>query len=204
MIVAASLSSSSLGRQQRGRTEITQLSNDSLVHRVHVCEDTGWLTNNDEIASAFGDTWVVPECCNVKIGWPSPKVAEASLVALRRSEQQCRRGTALSLEGCLIQPALAMIEARPVLEEESLAELPLKSGELRSLGSQHRITTGSGDSRKNTTGEKGFHVIVLVSLSHRRLKSVVNRSATTPFPLSGLTSTKVTKVTTRTVQVGCH
>ena len=33
------------------------LNNDSSVHRVQVCEDTGCLTNDDEeIASAFGDS----------------------------------------------------------------------------------------------------------------------------------------------------
>ena len=52
--------------------------------RVQVCEHTGWLTNDDETASIFGDTWVAPESCKVKIGRAPPKVAEALLVALRR------------------------------------------------------------------------------------------------------------------------
>ena len=38
---------------------------------------------------------------------------------------------ALSVQGHLIQPTLAMIVARPVLEEPSLAELPPTSGELK-------------------------------------------------------------------------
>ena len=53
----------------------TQLSNDSSVHRVQVCMDTGWPTNDDEIEAAFGDTWLAPVRCNVKIGRVSPGTA---------------------------------------------------------------------------------------------------------------------------------
>ena len=84
----------------------------------------------------------------MKIGRLLPKVAEALLVALRQSLQQCGRGMALGVEGCLIQSTVAMIEAGPVLEEPSLAAN--ERGAQRILGSQHRIPTGSGDGRKST------------------------------------------------------
>ena len=57
--------------------EIPQLSNDSSVHRVQVLRGHGWLTNDDEIASALARRGWPLELCNVKIGRLSPKPAEA-------------------------------------------------------------------------------------------------------------------------------
>ena len=41
--------------------EITQLSHDSSVHCVRVCEDTGWLTNHDEIVLQCEDWATITE-----------------------------------------------------------------------------------------------------------------------------------------------
>ena len=131
-----------------------------------------------------GDMWMASERCYVKIGRQSPKVAEALLVALPRSFQQCGRGAALSLEGCLVHPTLATIETSPVLEEPSLAELPPTSGELKEVWDRSTGLPMDPEVSQKHDGKRGISCYSLVSSSHSRLKSVVNRP----------TSTKATKV----------
>ena len=81
-----------------------------------VCEDAGWLTNDGDTATAFGNTWVAPVRGGVHIGRLSLKVAKARLVALRRQLlRRCGRRAALSLKSHLIQPTFLMTEARPEL-----------------------------------------------------------------------------------------
>ena len=134
-----------------------------------VCEDTGWLTNDDETATAFGNTWVAPVRGDVDIGRLSLKVAEARLVALRRQPlRRCGRGAALSLKSHLIQNTLLMTEARPELGEPSLAKLPPTSGGLkevwvRSTGLPPDLETVRKKTRreaKDAKHSRGHHPIV--------------------------------------------
>ena len=91
---------------------ITQLSNGSSVFQSVRTR----MTNHEGIAAAFGNTWVGP-CALQREDWPTPT--------------ESGRGAALSLEGHLIQPTLAMMEALLVLEEPSLAEQPPMSVDLK-------------------------------------------------------------------------
>ena len=62
----------------------------------------------------------------------SPKVANAFLLAVRRSLQLCR-GAALCLQGHLDSSTISSLESGPAHEEPNLAEHPPTSGELTEL-----------------------------------------------------------------------
>ena len=84
-----------------------------------------------------------------------------------------------------------MIEAQPVLEEPSLAELPPTREEVKEVWDRSTGLPLDPEMVAKHDGKRGNSCHSLVSPSRRRLKSVMNSPVTTPFRLSSLTSTKV-------------
>ena len=160
--------------------EITLLNNDSSVHRVQVCEDTGCLTNDDEeIASAFGDSeWPSALQCE---DLPSRNEAKALIVALRRSIQQCRGRRHSAAKDAWFNPRAHWLRLGLCLKSQrwwSFCQRAVSSWE-SGIATQDYPWTRRWAQKHDKTRRISWHN--MVSPSHRCLKSVVNRRVMTTF-----------------------